>query len=61
MDLVIKVDGYVLANKTLVNYLGCILDNNLSGVNMAWKVLWKVNARIKYIARYTSFFRFWKV
>lgn len=54
-DLSVKVNSYVIANRTSVNYLGCVLDNNLNGVNMAWKVLRKVNSRIKYIARYTSF------
>ncbi len=48
-DLVIKVDGYELTNKTSVNYLGCVLDNSLSGTSMASKVFGKVNARIKFI------------
>ncbi len=51
-DLVIKVDGYELTNKTSVNYLGCVLDNNLSGASMVRKVFGKVNARINFIARY---------
>ncbi len=48
-DLVIKVDGYELTNKTSVNYLGCVLDNNLSGTSLTRKVFGKVNARIKFI------------
>ncbi len=55
-DLVIKVDGYELTNKTLVNYLGCVLDDNLSGTSMTRKVFGKVNARIKFISRYAVFF-----
>lgn len=54
-DFKIKVVGYVLVNRTLVNYLGCVLDNNLSGESMACKVLGKVNARIKCIDRNGSY------
>ncbi len=54
-DLVIKVDGYELTNKTSINYLGCVLDNSLSGTSMARKVFGKVNARIKFISRYAGF------
>lgn len=36
---------------TSVNYLGCILDGNLGGESMALKVLGKVNARTRYLAR----------
>ncbi len=38
-----------------VNYLGCILDIDLSGESMAMKVLGKVNARTKFLARHVSF------
>lgn len=56
-DLTVKVDDYVLVNRTSVSYLGCVLDNNLSGVSMGWNILGKVNARINFIVRYASFFR----
>ncbi len=36
-NLVIKVNGFELTNKTSVNYLGCVLDNNLSVVRKGWK------------------------
>ncbi len=51
-DLVIKVDGYELTNKTLVNYLECVQDNNFSRTSLARKVFGKVNGRIKFISRY---------
>lgn len=34
-DLTVKVDEYVLVNTTPFSYLGCVLDDNLSGVRMA--------------------------
>ena len=37
--------------KTSVSYLGCILDGSLGGVSRANKVLGKVNARTKFLAR----------
>ena len=38
-----------------VNYLGCILDNNLSGEFMATKVLSLVNGRLKFLCREQNF------
>ncbi len=45
--LSVKVGDCLISNRTSVNYLGCILDNDLSGVSMAMKVLGKVNDRNK--------------
>ncbi len=51
----IKVGDCLISNRASVNYLGCVLDNDLSGVSMAMKVLGKVNARTKFLARHVSF------
>ncbi len=53
--LSVKVGDCLISNRTSVNYLGSILDNDLSGVSMAMKVLGKVNDRNKFIARHVSF------
>ncbi len=53
--LSVRVGDCLISNQTSVNYLGCILDNDLSGVSMAMKVLGKVNARTKFLARHVSF------
>ncbi len=53
--LSVGVGDCLISNRTSVNYLGCILDNDLSGVSMAMKVLGKVNARTKFLARHVSF------
>lgn len=45
----------VLSNRTTVNYLGCVLDSDLSGASMAMNIFWKVNARTKFLARCGSF------
>lgn len=37
-ELIIKIDNHVLANKSSVKYLGCVLDRNLNGQSMAWSV-----------------------
>jgi hypothetical protein len=46
-----ELGGEVLTIKTSVRYLGCILDGSMGGVSMANKVLGKVNARTKSLAR----------
>jgi hypothetical protein len=46
-----ELGGEVLTTKTSVSYLGCILDGSLGGVNMANKVLGKVNAKTNFLAR----------
>lgn len=38
-----------------MNYLGCELDQHVSGDNMAVKVLGKVNSRTKYLARIAKY------
>ena len=38
-----------------VKYLGCILDNDLSGESMAKKALSKINGRLKFLYRNQSF------
>ena len=46
----IKIKPY-----TKVTYLGCILDENLSGESMATKVIGKINGRLKFIYRKNTF------
>ena len=41
-----------------VTYLGCILDNNLSGEVMATKVLGTINGRLKFLSRKQKFLSF---
>ncbi len=53
--LSVKVGDCLISNITSVNYLGCVLDNDLSGVNMAMKVLGKVKARTKFLGRHVDF------
>ena len=38
-----------------VEYLGCILDNSLSGLSMCNKVIGKVSGRLKFLYRKQSF------
>ena len=49
----IKITQY---NK--VTYLGCILDDDLSGESMASKVLKKISGRLSFLYRKQSFFNF---
>lgn len=46
----IEVGDFLISSRTTVNYLGCVLDYDLSGVSMAMKVLVKVNARSEFLA-----------
>ncbi len=39
----VKVGDCLISNRTIINYLGCVLDNDLCG--MAMNVLGKVNAK----------------
>lgn len=50
-ELRVEVGSVEIAAKTSVKYLGCVLDNRLSGEGMALQVLGKVNARTKFLAR----------
>ena len=43
-------DSEITAKQT-VTYLGCILDNTLTGEGMAVKVISKINQKIKFLAR----------
>ena len=45
----------VVSAKASVKYLGCILENNLDGWNMAYKVLSKVTGLTKFIGRNSTF------
>ena len=38
-----------------VTYLGCILDETMSGESMALKVINKINSRLKFLHRKTNF------
>ena len=38
-----------------VKYLGCVLDNNLSGESMALQALTKINGRLKFLYRKQNF------
>ena len=49
------VGGSEVTEKKEVTYLGCILDNTLSGVSMAQKVVSKINQRIRFIARVSTY------
>lgn len=44
-----------LVAKETVSYLGCMLDNNLSGTSQAQKVITKVNQRVRFMARISKF------
>ena len=43
-------DSEITAKQT-VTYLGCILDNTLTGEGMAVKVIAKINLRIQFLPR----------
>ena len=43
---------------TKVTYLGCILDNDLSGESMVTKVLSLINGRLKFLYRKQKFFNY---
>ena len=48
---VVVVGKSEIAAKQSVTYLGCILDNKLTGEGMAGKVISKINLKIKFLAR----------
>ena len=54
-DLNIKYGDIKIKQHNNVTYLGCILDNNLSGEFMATKVLGLVNGRLKFLYRKQRF------
>ena len=47
----LKVGNDVVINKNKVKYLGGLLDNGLSGIDMANKVIMKVNSGLKFLHR----------
>ena len=50
-DLVLGYGNIESKQCSKVTYLGCILDNDLSGESMATKVLSLVNSRLKFLCR----------
>ena len=54
-DLNIKYGDIKIKQHSKVTYLGCILDNNLSGESMATKVLGLINGRLKFLYRKQRF------
>jgi hypothetical protein len=51
----IKRGDTVIKQHAKVSYLGCILDENLSGESMGNKVLGKINGRLKFLYRKNKF------
>ena len=49
--LIVKRNDVTLKQYSSVEYLGCLLDNTLSGEDMAVKVLTKVNGRLRFLYR----------
>lgn len=47
--------GKEIENKTNVKYLGCLLDNDLSGKSMAHATITKINGCLKFLYRNASF------
>ena len=47
----IKYNGVEIKQRSKVKYLGCILDETLSGESMALHVLNKVNSKVKFLYR----------
>ena len=52
--LIYRRDIKIIQN-TKVSYLGCVLDENLSGESMAIKALGKINSRLKFLHRKNEF------
>ena len=57
-ELKIKRGDIKITQYSKVTYLGCILDQNMSGESMASKVLGKINGRLKFLYRKQSFLSF---
>ena len=49
--LIFKRNYIILKQHNFAEYLGCLLDNTLSGKDTAEKVLEKVNGRLKFLYR----------
>ena len=54
--LSISCKGTVIEAKTTLKYLGVVLEQCLSGANMAISVIQKANARLKFLYRKRNFF-----
>ena len=54
-DLYLRYEDIEIKQHSKVTYLGCILDNDLSGESMATKVLRLVNNRLKFLYRKQKF------
>ena len=44
-----------IKQQSVVTYLGCVLEENLSGESMATKVLGNINGKLKFLYRKQSF------
>ena len=53
--IVVKRHSVTLTQFSNVEYLGCILDSNLSGEDMALKVLKKANGKLRYLYRHGKY------
>ena len=53
--MIVKRNDVILKQHNFVEYLGCLLDNTLSGKDMAEKVLEKVNGRLKFLYRQSKY------
>ena len=51
----VKVGDIVVSSKEEITYLGCILDNKLTGESMATRAIKKVNQRTRFLGRISSF------
>ena len=46
---------YSIRQYSCVEYLGCFLDYNLNGETMAWKILKRINDKLKFLYRQADF------
>ena len=53
--IIIKRDDVTLKQFSTVEYLGCLLDETLSGRDMALKVLTKINGKLRFLYRQGKF------
>ena len=54
----IRRDDIKIKQYTSVTYLGCVLDENLSGESMATRTLSKINGRLRFLYRKHNFLDF---
>ena len=54
----IRRDNIKVSQQNKVTYLGCILDENMSGESMALRVLQKANGRLSFLYRKQSFLNY---